>query len=249
MPSRNEIGAPRAADGTGPIPVAGQAGDGVAGELASTDGEAAVRAAAPQAVDERAARLRTLPTLDPAVDRSAPTVRTDWGGLFYLLNVALAWRIYGDFTMPRAPGISLSPWDLLAWTGREWYGEPFERDALWHLLAQLGGRDMATRPGDDFDDAPDWQPQLASITEVHPGRRWLQHWRVAVEARLRSALGREADVIGLLCRHRAEVAVSESAVDVTLSLADLPLQVRYAGLDRDPGWIPAAGRSVMFHFD
>jgi len=25
--------------------------------------------------------------------------------------------------------------------------------------------------------------------------------------------------------------------------------VRLSGLDRDPGWVPAAGRSVHFHFD
>ena len=28
----------------------------------------------------------------------------------------------------------------------------------------------------------------------------------------------------------------------------LPLAVRFAGLDRDPGWIPAAGCDVRFHF-
>jgi hypothetical protein len=28
----------------------------------------------------------------------------------------------------------------------------------------------------------------------------------------------------------------------------LPLQIRFAGLDRDPGWVPAAGRFITFHF-
>jgi hypothetical protein len=37
-------------------------------------------------------------------------------------------------------------------------------------------------------------------------------------------------------------------VHVHLSLSQLPLDLRIAGLDRDPGWIPAAGRSVAFHF-
>ena len=38
------------------------------------------------------------------------------------------------------------------------------------------------------------------------------------------------------------------ARDLTLSLADLPIELRLAGLDRDPGWVPAAGRYIAFHF-
>jgi hypothetical protein len=191
-----------------------------------------------------------------AAAASVSAVRhTGYGGLFYLLNIALAWRVYGDFTMPRHPGISLPPWDLLAWTGRTWFGRDFEADPLWPLLAELAGRDLPALPGDDFDDAPDWTAPADAVVdcaaaqaESHPRRRWLQHWRLSVEARLRTALGC-GEGIELLCRHRAGVAVSEAAVDVSLSLAALPLPIRFAGLDRDPGWIPAAGRSVIFHFD
>jgi hypothetical protein len=39
-----------------------------------------------------------------------------------------------------------------------------------------------------------------------------------------------------------------AGVDVHLGLDDLPISLRVAGLDRDPGWIPAAGRSVRLHF-
>jgi hypothetical protein len=45
------------------------------------------------------------------------------------------------------------------------------------------------------------------------------------------------------------VFITPTHVDVALRLADLPLQVRFAGLDRTPGWIPAAGRFVAFHFE
>jgi hypothetical protein len=51
-----------------------------------------------------------------------------------------------------------------------------------------------------------------------------------------------------LLRHRARVFVSPAHVDVELSLAELPLAIRFAGLDRTPGWIPAAGHFVAFHF-
>ena len=39
------------------------------------------------------------------------------------------------------------------------------------------------------------------------------------------------------------------STSVRLPLAELPIAIRLAGLDRDPGWIPAAGRSVAFHFE
>jgi hypothetical protein len=38
-------------------------------------------------------------------------------------------------------------------------------------------------------------------------------------------------------------------LDLHFPLAELPLAVRLAGLDRDPGWIPAVGCDVRFHFD
>jgi hypothetical protein len=50
-------------------------------------------------------------------------------------------------------------------------------------------------------------------------------------------------------RRRARVFVTSTHVDVVLSLAELPLEVRFAGLDRTPGWVPAAGRFVSFHFE
>jgi hypothetical protein len=43
--------------------------------------------------------------------------------------------------------------------------------------------------------------------------------------------------------------VTSSHVDLVLPLAAADLAVRRAGLDRDPGWLPAFGRVVYFHFD
>jgi hypothetical protein len=47
----------------------------------------------------------------------------------------------------------------------------------------------------------------------------------------------------------ARVHTLAAHVDIHFDLADLPLQVRFAGLDRDPGWVPAAGRFIAFYFD
>ncbi len=44
------------------------------------------------------------------------------------------------------------------------------------------------------------------------------------------------------------VRVTSTHIDVVLSLEDVDLAVRVAGLDRDPGWVALLGRIVLFHF-
>jgi hypothetical protein len=250
--------------------------------------------------------------------QDALCVRTEFGGIFYLLNAALALELYGDFAAPRAKGITLLPWDWLAIVGRDWFGAEFVRDPVWTLLSALAGRTDHDTPGRDFVAPRTWvipqnwlapwndtnvlhvyatrtrlrvmhragftvfdvarnpaQPPLlqarklcAEYSELHHATlarvyaaatrvrsrshnaRWLRCLLEYLRARLALALSADekTDVPALVCRHRADVTITASAVDVHLSLADLPLQIRIAGLDRDAGWIPAAGRSLSFHF-
>jgi hypothetical protein len=72
-----------------------------------------------------------------------------------------------------------------------------------------------------------------------------------VRARLRRALGVEGrrELSRLLCERPARVFVTATHVDVVMRLAELPVEIRFAGLDRDPGWLPAAGCHVAFHFE
>ena len=46
----------------------------------------------------------------------------------------------------------------------------------------------------------------------------------------------------------ADIEDGGERIDVHMDLAALPLPMRLAGLDRDPGWIPAAACDVRFHF-
>jgi hypothetical protein len=182
---------------------------------------------------------RWLPVAELVMDEwpntRAKRIETEFGGIFYLLNAAIAMGLYGDFTAPRAKNLALSPWDWLALIGRAWCPETFIADPVWKALADLAVR------------GPDEKPDRDS--EMPNG--WLDEHLDALNARLRSALGADEsiDLSVIVCCHRAQVEVTPSRVDVHLALSDLPLDVRIAGLDRDPGWIPAAGRSVAFHFE
>ena len=84
-----------------------------------------------------------------------------------------------------------------------------------------------------------------------PAARWAARFAAYADARLRLALdlAPDASLGALLLRRHAHVLVSPTHVDVVLRLDELPLEVRFAGLDRTPGWIPAAGRFVAFHFE
>jgi len=174
-----------------------------------------------------------------AVDEWLPVtptrrVETEYGGVFYLLNAWLAMGVYSDFTAPRGPNLAVSPWDLLALTGRAWFGDSFSADSVWTLLADLGGRDHEMEPGCDV--------------EMPAG--WLDRHLEMLRDRLGSALPLKPlhELPAFVCGHRARIDVTAARVHVHLSLSQLPLDLRIAGLDRDPGWIPAAGRSVAFHF-
>ncbi len=114
--------------------------------------------------------------------------------------------------------------------------------ARWPPLT-LDGGPRTTRPV-ARGRQPGWQPRPI------PLERWLDWLLPYLEARLALALGSDdpTTVPLLVCRHRARVEVSATALDVHLSLAELPMAIRIAGLDRDPGWIPAAGRTLAFHF-
>jgi hypothetical protein len=241
-----------------------------AAPFVARDVDAAPRDAAP--ARERAAP--PAPALEPTpLDLPASfAVDTDLGGLFYLVGVALSLGLYGDFTTPLEPGLELPIWDFVALLGRALLGEDAPDDALWPLLAALAGRDPGAPPGAGFAPPPGWRLPPAWRTAPADERAWDDDaasaspqgpadappldrfiaWLAArVAARLGAALALDAAaaLAPVLLRRRARVRVGDVRVDVHLALAELPIAVRLAGLDRDPGWLPAAGRALFFHFE
>jgi hypothetical protein len=84
-----------------------------------------------------------------------------------------------------------------------------------------------------------------------PCALWLERLTAYVRVRLRHALGQHNTRAAgrQLCVLPARVTVTSTHLDISMSLGELPVAIRLAGLDRDPGWVPAAGRFIAFHFD
>ena len=158
-----------------------------------------------------------------------PEIKTSFAGVFYLVNLGIYLGLYGDFTTPAEPGIELNIWNFLALVGRDLVGDEIEDDPVWPVLADLAGRE----------------------DKLEPMSPWLTELMPSIRQRLRAALGLDEmlDPGPLLIAHSGRVRVTETHIDVFLLLAELPIAIRFAGLDRDPGWVPAAGRFIAFHFE
>jgi len=156
------------------------------------------------------------------------------------------------------PRAWLTPWgssgEIIGWIGRR-------RLVLWHpagfVIAEAPrkpGRGGHAQLASLARQAGLSARPITTVTRapVRLGRgrgRWLSLLDLYLQARLARALGvAPRDAPGLLCRSPALLALSEDRLDIRLALSDLPLSVRIAGLDRDPGWIPAAGLKPVFHF-
>jgi hypothetical protein len=264
----------------------------------------------PQASVSPPAAPETGATTDPQ-DLSQTEVETEFGGAFFLLNLASYLNLYGDFTKPRHRGLELNIWDFVALFGAELGGSEFAEDRIWAVLAELAGRRPGQKPGKGFHPPDAWrvpiewldafpepepwrattpgnkrlrlthpagfcvvdvplrgrtsshalaeelQPYSAAVSPIEeedtepagtPLTRWIAWMGAYLRARLMRALGR-TDAAELLCRIPARLRITPAHLHVLIRLDRHPIEIRLAALDRDPGWIPAAGRYVAFHFN
>ena len=181
----------------------------------------------------------TLPeTVAPVIATEpldAVAIETNLGGLFYLINLAIFLEIYSDFTSPVEQfHDDLSIWDFVAIVGREINQDRDLDDPIWTGLQDLQN---------NHDN-----PENPEILSKPP---WLTDLLPHIKARLILALGieDEAALSNLLLHHYAKVTITPTHLDVFFSLADHPIEIRLSGLDRNPGWVPAAGRFIAFHYD
>jgi hypothetical protein len=167
---------------------------------------------------------------DPPEALPELVVESDFAGAFYLVNVAIALGYYGDFTQPLARGLDLSIWQFLARAARRLVPpDQFDADPLPPLLARLDREDEPA--------GPEWEA-------------WFDAHVPEMRERLTAALGIEPGQVGAFVSERhGRIRVTASQIEVAFELASLPIAIRLSGLDRNPGFVPAAGVSIAFVYD
>jgi len=162
-------------------------------------------------------------------------IQSECAGAFFLLNAFIALELYSDFTSPVQRGIDFDLWRFLALVGRALTSDEFHGDPLWPFLEELAEEQEEAHPF----SPPDGKPFGEWLGEI------LHRVRTHLSVRLNAEPARACS---LVVRRFGRITTSPSHVDVHFSLAAHPIVIRMGGLDRDPGWIPAAGRHVAFHF-
>ncbi|WP_162598644.1 hypothetical protein [Nocardioides gilvus] len=161
-------------------------------------------------------------------------VRTNLGGVLYLVNLLRRFDLL-EFGL-----VDADAWDVvdglaraaLSWSQGEGGAAP-DRDGLtwddpiWDLLSALAGRE----PG----EAP--EPVV------------VQCCREALRALLPAlAFADDEPGWGTLLAVPGRVTSDATHVELFTALTQVHLSIRRRALDSDPGWVPALGRVVLFHF-
>jgi hypothetical protein len=177
---------------------------------------------------------------------AAPALRTAYGGVFTLVNLAIFLGFYRDFTSPEERDDVPLLWDFVECLARELLAAEKDGDPIWTLLADLAGRPPDKDPS--IDVLPGFWLETAEL-DLPAHADWTG-LAAAIRRRLSEALdSSEAAVAGLLLRRPATVRLTPAHISIHMQLDQLPLEVRKSGLDRDPGWVPAAGRFIHFVYE
>jgi hypothetical protein len=192
------------------------------------------------------------------LDATPVAIHSHHARLFFLINLMLGDGLYPDFTQPSEAGFPVPIWRLLALLGTHLAGPGLRDDPLWPLLDALAN-ELAFGADCRFD--LDWplpgapeicHPLALRHASRHGLSRWLARYYRSVRSRLGSALGQSPALVGRAIVQREGEAllwVSEAEIVVVQALEDHPVAWRLAGLDRDPGYLPSAGRTLRFVFE
>jgi hypothetical protein len=229
--------------------------DALAGRLAADGGRAHDPGVARH--DATRARPAGAPDRDPGNARRpagapaspgtgadpSPPARTGWGGLLFLLPVLEAIGVpdrLAEDPVPSARGLlhQLGR-DLLTRAAPDAVTSPRDPAALAFCGLPPGGEPPPV-PGAD-DPA---RRRLAMETVGREADRVV----AALRARLDATRRPDAAVLLAVCRRRAVVEAAPGWIDVLLDLDELSVEVRRAGLDLDPGYLPWLGCVVRFRY-
>ena len=166
-------------------------------------------------------------------------IETQLGGVFYLVNLAERLAMPSRIHEACGQNEEISPWAILELLARALLGDRnpgLETDPVWCVLTELDGREPGTHPANLYPHVTLW------IEKELPGIRAILH-KV-----LGSPTAENPEPEKTMLLYPARVYVTSTHVDIVMSLEDISLPVRLAGLDRDPGWMPEYTRIILFHY-
>lgn len=189
----------------------------------------------PPTVDAHGTTGRADPTeIEPPGGLAGDGTRT--AGLLFLLNAADDAAMPGTlFDDPELDGIG--PSELLARVALSLVDAADDDPAV---LAFAGSDPKRLRPGWSHKALP---PNVSERLAAHAVA-----WAAAAAGRLRRDDAPPLDVIAELTRRDGRIEREPGWMDVHLALADVDVDVRLAGLDIDPGWVPWVGSVVRFRY-
>ncbi len=120
---------------------------------------------------------------------------------------------------------NLTPWHQLSALAQALLPE-VPLDPVWELLADLAGEPIAP------DNLACWQ--ALALTQV--------------QAYLTDRLEQPEEIANYLLEP-ATLYLNRTHVDLVFTLEQIRLDLRLAGFDRDPGWVPELGRVITFHYE
>jgi hypothetical protein len=184
----------------------------------------------------------------PFVRRQLAVAHTQLGGVLFLVNALerdAAWQRLADV----ASELPIGSWGWLAIIARRLLGDRADvaDDPIWTALA-----------GVDNEGAADDEPAVAMFDRLAATAATILDAFVSdLDRRLQSALafeprsieeGRALLAARVLFR-RGRLAWSATHVDLHMTMDQVDIAVRLAGLDANPGWVPALGRVITFYFE
>lgn len=190
-------------------------------------------------------RSHPSPYVDLQPEREIPTVRrsgwTHVGGLVLLLNVVVEAGLI-EATDPDGP-LSRPP--------VRWVMHRLALSIATRLGVPVSGHDPAVLAFAGLapdSDSPSIDDGALAATDEERAALDALHARVVAVLRQRcGVVDEEADVLlNHVCSREAEISVDPGWIEARFNLADARTDIRRAGLDLDPGWLPWLGVVVRF---
>jgi len=99
-------------------------------------------------------------------------------------------------------------------------------------------------------EPPPWRTgPVATAAESRAVRRLAERWAQAAASALGRPAGEGAATVRAMAARRGTVVFAPGWIEVVLALDEVDVDVRVAGLDLDPGWVPWLGCVLRYRYE